>query len=77
MCRLVIIASGLGQRKMGNWYVKKKKKIELRVWVLSLLLLWLLAVNFMQGIYNYIPKKAMSLRYIILQQFCGYNLWYV
>jgi len=29
------------------------------------------------GIYNYVPEKTVFLRYIVLQIFCSYNLWYI
>ena len=34
-------------------------------------------IAFMQGIYNYIPEKNMSLGYTVLQLFCIYNLCYM
>ena len=33
MGRLVIIASGLGQRKIGNWYVNKSSNWTAYLWL--------------------------------------------
>jgi hypothetical protein len=37
----------------------------------------ILVIIFMQGIYNYIPKQTMFLRYTVLQLFCIYSLCYM
>jgi hypothetical protein len=38
----------------------------------------ILAVHFVQGIYDYVPeKKHVSNIYIMFKVFCGYNIWYI
>jgi len=43
----------------------------------KLILLSIFAINFRQGIYNYIPPTTMLLWYMTLQLCYGYKLWYI
>ena len=38
-----------------------------------IIIIIIIIINFMQNIYNYIPKKNMFLGYIVFQLFCIYN----
>ena len=45
--------------------------------VIIIIIIVIFVTTFMHGIYNHIPAKNMFLRYIFLQPYCGYNLWYM